>query len=915
MKKFLLLFAFSFCLLTLTKAQQNVGIGTTNPKAQLHTTGTVRHDILKGSGQRLVYANDSGNLVVKQVNSNNTGINIPDATCSGASSVITVSGLPTAIASSLIQVSVNISHPADNNLAIYLISPTGQTLILANQISGSGANFSNTIFANNAATSITAGTAPFAGTYKPSGEASSLCLNTTVTSFAGFGGGSIVPNGAWTLKVADVTAGSTGTINNWSISFDGSEPAPANIPANYVPKANNNGVLVKGTMYDNGNIGIGNTSPLEKLSIGGNLLVTPPTSKSQSQPDASHTITMMSHKIDSLIITDSVYRILDPGGTANYPAGDTAAFLLIDTTGTATGTLAGGYEITFDSINMAPGDSLYVLTGNQIFLRGGSNLNGTHPGFSGNNIYVYYGSLLNSPTAPGFSAVVRRLFVDKKAAGAGGGVAANTTSLFFNSLTGSFKAGFNNSASPDNAAFAIGANSAATGKNSGALGDGSMASGMGAIAIGGGNANASNSVAIGLNSYVQGQGSIALGTNSRTDAPNAAALAGAYISPAGSGSTAIGVQSRSDGTNCVALLGGYASTTANNSLVMGSSANVSGADAIAMGNQAKASAQYTVALGYNANATATYAAALGGGYASGLGSVAISASSSSGTNSVAMGNSGASGNFATAMGEGTNAGGEAAVAGGKSSYASGNFAVALGNSASASADNAVAIGNNVSASGTGSSAFGNYCTTSSHSGSFVIGDNSTTTVMQTFVNNEMRARFAGGIRFYTTSAVTIGAYLNQGANSWAALSDKRMKENFLPVDGELFLKKIATMPLTTWNYIGQDVKVFRHYGPMAQDFFAAFGKDELGAIGCDTLINQQDFLGVNLIAIQALEKRTDEWKVENGKLKTDNANFLKAQEQVRNEAELLKAANEQLRLKNEQLEARLQKLEAIILKD
>ncbi len=47
---------------------------------------------------------------------------------------------------------------------------------------------------------------------------------------------------------------------------------------------------------------------------------------------------------------------------------------------------------------------------------------------------------------------------------------------------------------------------------------------------------------------------------------------------------------------------------------------------------------------------------------------------------------------------------------------------------------------------------------------------------------------------------------------------------------------------------------------MAQDFFIAFGKDELGTIGCDTLINQQDFLGVNLIAIQALEKRTNELK-------------------------------------------------------
>ena len=64
------------------------------------------------------------------------------------------------------------------------------------------------------------------------------------------------------------------------------------------------------------------------------------------------------------------------------------------------------------------------------------------------------------------------------------------------------------------------------------------------------------------------------------------------------------------------------------------------------------------------------------------------------------------------------------------------------------------------------------------------------------------------------------------------------------------------MPLTTWNYIGQDAKTLRHYGPMAQDFYNAFGHDEFGEIGCDTFINLQDFLGVNLIVIQVLEKRT-----------------------------------------------------------
>mgnify|MGYP006943056139 FL=1 len=54
---------------------------------------------------------------------------------------------------------------------------------------------------------------------------------------------------------------------------------------------------------------------------------------------------------------------------------------------------------------------------------------------------------------------------------------------------------------------------------------------------------------------------------------------------------------------------------------------------------------------------------------------------------------------------------------------------------------------------------------------------------------------------------------------------------------------------------------------MAQDFYQAFGRDGLGEIGCDTLINQQDFLGVSYIAIQSLEKRTTQLATENTLLK------------------------------------------------
>jgi len=99
------------------------------------------------------------------------------------------------------------------------------------------------------------------------------------------------------------------------------------------------------------------------------------------------------------------------------------------------------------------------------------------------------------------------------------------------------------------------------------------------------------------------------------------------------------------------------------------------------------------------------------------------------------------------------------------------------------------------------------------------------------------------------------------------VSDKNQKENFLPVDGEEVLRKIRGFSLTSWNFIGHDPKQFRHYGPMAQDFFAAFGNDGIGTIGTPTTIGSSDMAGILMIAVQALEKQNREMKTENAALK------------------------------------------------
>jgi len=98
----------------------------------------------------------------------------------------------------------------------------------------------------------------------------------------------------------------------------------------------------------------------------------------------------------------------------------------------------------------------------------------------------------------------------------------------------------------------------------------------------------------------------------------------------------------------------------------------------------------------------------------------------------------------------------------------------------------------------------------------------------------------------------------QGQVPYTYTSDRNQKENFQPVDGEQVLAKILGLSLTSWNYIGHDPKQFRHYGPVAQEFYSAFGHDGIGAVGNDTTINSGDLDGILMIAVQTLEKHMQE---------------------------------------------------------
>lgn len=204
---------------------------------------------------------------------------------------------------------------------------------------------------------------------------------------------------------------------------------------------------------------------------------------------------------------------------------------------------------------------------------------------------------------------------------------------------------------------------------------------------------------------------------------------------------------------------------------------------------------YSFASGLNTTASGERSTAMG------------SLATASGNYSFATGHfSNASGDYSTALGYQAEASGVYSTATGNQTIASGIIATATGFNTTASGDYSTAMGSYTTASGDNSTALGNYVNTNNYNGAFLIGDNSTTTVMNGTTPNNFRARFGGGYRFYTSSDYSTSCALSPGANAWSTTSDINTKENFAEVNGEDFLKKISGFHLTSWNYKAQNPK-------------------------------------------------------------------------------------------------------------
>ncbi|MBK8584424.1 MAG: proprotein convertase P-domain-containing protein [Bacteroidetes bacterium] len=192
----------------------------------ISTSATSTASTCNGSAVQLSATSTSGGTQnLASTFTSNVPVFIPDNNATGVTSPIVVSGISpsTLSATSVVSVNLNLTHTYDGDLAISLISPSGNSVYLSNRRGSGGDNFINTVFTMSAATLINLGTAPFTGNFKPDGNLGTFTGNA---------------NGTWLLKVQDLAGVDTGRIQNWNIIINSLVPetisyAWASLPAGF----------------------------------------------------------------------------------------------------------------------------------------------------------------------------------------------------------------------------------------------------------------------------------------------------------------------------------------------------------------------------------------------------------------------------------------------------------------------------------------------------------------------------------------------------------------------------------------------------------------------------------------------------------------------------------------------------------
>ena len=151
------------------------------------------------------FTTTAGTVVL--VDSTDTPVTIPDNNPTGAGSTV-----PAASPYDVVDVNVliNITHTYTGDLDISLVGPNGTSIDLSSDNGSSGNNFTDTIFDDEAGSSVTSGSAPFTGSFQP---------EQPLSTFDG-----LPASGDWILKVVDDAGSDLGTIDSWQLQLVVNEP-------------------------------------------------------------------------------------------------------------------------------------------------------------------------------------------------------------------------------------------------------------------------------------------------------------------------------------------------------------------------------------------------------------------------------------------------------------------------------------------------------------------------------------------------------------------------------------------------------------------------------------------------------------------------------------------------------------------
>lgn len=167
------------------------------------------------------------NYVSNSPQTNSSGsisVTIPDNLSTGATSTISVSGIPADAVVTGVSVNFNISHTYDSDVILNLRAPNSNVINLVNRRGGAGDNFTNTTISSAGVTAVSSGSAPFNGTYLPD-AAIGVGATSNISNAAAFSSLYGSPNGNWVFSGRDVANGDEGIITSWSVTITYTLPA------------------------------------------------------------------------------------------------------------------------------------------------------------------------------------------------------------------------------------------------------------------------------------------------------------------------------------------------------------------------------------------------------------------------------------------------------------------------------------------------------------------------------------------------------------------------------------------------------------------------------------------------------------------------------------------------------------------